>query len=148
MTWLPKRAIVTCGTRVQQSVVLMRLLVVFTISSKIFPEKGFGSSDFDQTIVVAKFKPNYICIVYCIVYAARKFGVTIIHRFLEKGHTQNEGESVHSVIERTGEHRLIYTPEEWKLLIKWANTENPYDVRDVFWELVFLIFVHLDTLCI
>lgn len=64
-------------------------------------------------------------------HASKEFGVTITHRFLEKGHTQNEGDSVHSVIERAGEHKLVYTPEEWKLLIRWAKAEKPYQVRDI-----------------
>lgn len=65
-------------------------------------------------------------------FAAKKFGVNIVHRFLEKGHTQNVGDSVHSVIERAGEHKVVYTPEEWKLLIRWAKTtDKPYQVRDI-----------------
>lgn len=77
-------------------------------------------------------------IIYALyTHAAREFGVTITHRFLEKGHTQNEGDSVHSVIERAGEHRLIYTPEEWKILIRWAKNEKPYEVRDVTREQVY-----------
>lgn len=33
-------------------------------------------------------------------YVAKKYGVTISHRFLERGHTQNEAGSVHALIER------------------------------------------------
>lgn len=50
-------------------------------------------------------------------FAAEKFRVKISHRFLERGHTHNEGDSVYSVIERARKHNVIYTPEEWKLLI-------------------------------
>lgn len=32
--------------------------------------------------------------------AASKYDVKIIHRFLEKGHTQNEGDSLHACIEK------------------------------------------------
>lgn len=79
-------------------------------------------------------------IVYSLyVYAAKKFNVTIYHRFLEKGHTQNEGDSMHSVIERASKTKMIYTPEEWRLLARWAKNEGePYEVcnmtRDRFFD--------------
>ncbi|KAL4714331.1 hypothetical protein ACJJTC_009683 [Scirpophaga incertulas] len=43
-------------------------------------------------------------------------------QFLEKGHTQNEGDSVHALIEREAEKKTIYTPDEWRLLVRWAKT--------------------------
>ncbi|CAH0691917.1 unnamed protein product [Spodoptera exigua] len=64
--------------------------------------------------------------------AAKEFGVTITHRFMEKGHTQNEGDSVHSTIERASDRRLIYVPEEWYCLVRWAKAEgNPYKVIEM-----------------
>lgn len=59
-------------------------------------------------------------------YAARKFGVTITHRFLERGHTQNEADSVHALIERTVQNKLIFTPEQWYALVRWAKVVSPY----------------------
>ncbi|RVE41041.1 hypothetical protein evm_014309 [Chilo suppressalis] len=51
------------------------------------------------------------------LFAAKKYKVSITYRFLEKGHTQNEGD--HS--------KTIYTPDEWHLLVRWAKTEGePY----------------------
>ncbi|KAJ8728300.1 hypothetical protein PYW08_016685 [Mythimna loreyi] len=50
----------------------------------------------------------------------------------EKGHTQNEGDSVHSVIERASQTKTIFTPHEWRLLVRWAKNEGePYVVRNV-----------------
>lgn len=64
------------------------------------------------------------------LFAAKKFNVSITHRFLEKGHTQNEGDSVHALIERSARSKTIYTPEEWRLLARWAKTEGePYLVK-------------------
>lgn len=66
------------------------------------------------------------------VFAARKFNICITHRFLQKGHTQNEGDSVHSVIERASQTKTIFTPHEWRLLVRWAKNEGePYVVRNV-----------------
>lgn len=77
-------------------------------------------------------------VFYMYAHAAKEFGVTITHSFLEKGHTQNEGDSVHSVIERAAEHITIYTPDEWKLLVRWAKVAgDSYEVIDVNQSLVF-----------
>lgn len=65
------------------------------------------------------------------VYAAKKFNICVTHRFLQKGHTQNEGDGVHSVIERASHTKTIYTPHEWRLLLRWAKNEGePYVVRN------------------
>lgn len=51
---------------------------------------------------------------------------------MEKGHTQNEGDSVHSTIERASYRKLIYVPEEWYCLVRWAKTDGePYLVREM-----------------
>lgn len=64
--------------------------------------------------------------------AAKEFGVTVTHRFMEKGHTQNEGDSVHALVERESERRMIYVPDEWFFLVRWAKTEGmPYNVREM-----------------
>lgn len=59
-------------------------------------------------------------------YAAKKYGVTITHRFLERGHTQNEADSVHALIERNAKNKLIYTPEQWYALVRWSKVNPPY----------------------
>lgn len=57
-------------------------------------------------------------------YAIKKLGFinSITHTFLIKGHTQNEGDSVHPVIEKTVSHTLkgspIYTPDQYFTLIR------------------------------
>lgn len=38
-------------------------------------------------------------------FAATHFQIEIIHRFLEEGHTQNEGDSMHAVIENAKKRR-------------------------------------------
>ncbi|CAB3235002.1 unnamed protein product [Arctia plantaginis] len=71
-------------------------------------------------------------------HVAKEYNINITHRFLEKGHTQNQGDSVYSVIERTAEHKTIHTPDEWKLLVRWAKvTGDSYEVIDVNQALVF-----------
>lgn len=59
-------------------------------------------------------------------YVAKKYGVTISHRFLERGHTQNEADSVHALIERNAKNKLVYTPEQWYALVRWSKVNPPY----------------------
>lgn len=55
-----------------------------------------------------------------------------------KGHTQNEGDSVHSTIERASQRKLIYVPEEWYCLVRWAKSEgNPYLVKEMSTDDIF-----------
>lgn len=51
--------------------------------------------------------------------------------FFESGHSQNEGDSMHSVIERSSRHLHIYTPEQWVGVIKSANRRKPYIVNEL-----------------
>lgn len=65
--------------------------------------------------------PNRNRIVFAFyVYVAIKLIITIKHTFLEKSHTQAEGDSVYSVIERTSKNKLVYTPLELFSLVRWA----------------------------
>ncbi|KAL0840950.1 hypothetical protein ABMA28_014743 [Loxostege sticticalis] len=61
--------------------------------------------------------------------AAKDFNVTITHVFLERGHTQNEGDSVHALIERFAKNKMIYAPDDWYNMIRWCKQDgNPYRV--------------------
>ncbi|KAL0830185.1 hypothetical protein ABMA28_003642 [Loxostege sticticalis] len=60
------------------------------------------------------------------------FFVSITHRFLEKGHTQNEGDSVHALIDRSSHSKMIYTPDEWRLLENFFNFKT--HVNDKQWN--------------
>lgn len=66
-------------------------------------------------------------------YASKKLGIEIVHRFLEKGHTQNEGDSMHAIIENARKRlSAIYTPDQWVSLIRMAKvTGKPYIVTEM-----------------
>nr|CAH7751113.1 unnamed protein product [Callosobruchus chinensis] len=66
-------------------------------------------------------------------YAAVQFQLVITHRFLEKGHTQNEGDSMHAVIENAKKRQsVLYVPEQWITLIRMAKTTGKvYDVTEM-----------------
>lgn len=72
-----------------------------------------------------------------LAYASAIFGVSIIHRFLECGHTQNEGDSMHSAIESAARDKDLFTPDEWINVMESARSDNPYEVIKVTQDLVF-----------
>lgn len=72
--------------------------------------------------------------LFCVMY--NKKIKTITHKFLEKGHTQNEGDSMHATIEkekkRVSKSGPIYIPAQWATIIKSAKkTGKPYNVSEI-----------------
>ncbi|KAK3932687.1 Ribosomal protein S12 methylthiotransferase [Frankliniella fusca] len=57
--------------------------------------------------------------------ASQKFNIKITHRYLEKGHTQMECDSVHALIERKTRNQDIYTPMQWYGHILSAKVKKP-----------------------
>ena len=54
---------------------------------------------------------------------------SICQKYLEKGHTQNENDSMHSTIERSSRKIEIYSTAEWAAVIRCACKKNPYKVQ-------------------
>ena len=51
---------------------------------------------------------------------------------LEKGHTETENDSMHSVIELTARTKEIYTPERWYSAVRGARkSKTPYTVQEI-----------------
>ncbi|RVE44164.1 hypothetical protein evm_011184 [Chilo suppressalis] len=91
-------------------------------------------------------KNKYITTLY--LYAVNYLNISsITHKFLIRGHTQNEADSVHSLIEREVKKNLrsgpIYSPDQYVALIKNAKKSKPaINVH----ELTFESFVNLKAL--
>ena len=69
-------------------------------------------------------------------YARKYFNITrIAHRFLEKGHTGKENDSIH-VILGSATHRIEpYTPEQWFAAVRGVGTSKQrYRVKEMFAE--------------
>uniref|UniRef100_A0A6P7H5S2 Uncharacterized protein LOC114346528 n=1 Tax=Diabrotica virgifera virgifera TaxID=50390 RepID=A0A6P7H5S2_DIAVI len=64
-------------------------------------------------------------------FLAQKHNIVIKHTFLEKGHTQTEGDSMHSVIERASKHIPIFSPDQWYTLVRTAKKNNPFHVIEM-----------------
>lgn len=64
--------------------------------------------------------------------AAKKYNIKITHRFLEKGHSQSEGDSMHAAIERSKKKHTIYTPDQMYSLIENAKvTGHKFQVKQM-----------------
>ncbi|KAH9643194.1 hypothetical protein HF086_012856 [Spodoptera exigua] len=69
--------------------------------------------------------------------ASSKFFIDIGHRFLVVGHTQNEGDSMHALIERQTKDKMLYTPDQWYTAFRFAKSdEKPYKVTEVSQDLI------------
>ncbi|XP_041982815.1 uncharacterized protein LOC121739498 isoform X3 [Aricia agestis] len=83
----------------------------------------------------AQNKNKYLMSLYH--YSIKVLGVlSITHKYLIVGHTQNEGDSVHSTIEQEKKRILkngsIFVPSQWSSLIQCAKKKgNPYQVYEL-----------------
>lgn len=91
------------------------------------------------------------CVFLMYEYAVRsfKFVNSITHNFLVKGHTQNEGDSVHATIQREITKSLkrgpIYTPQQYVTLMRSAKKKgSPYAVKELCYD-SFLDFKDLSN---
>ncbi|KAJ8964508.1 hypothetical protein NQ314_004796 [Rhamnusium bicolor] len=82
---------------------------------------------------------NRFLIATC-MYAVQKYKIKqVIHKFLIVGHTQSEGDSVHSTIEKQVSRSLksgpIYSPEQFITIIRSAKKNGqPYHVKELTYD--------------
>lgn len=76
---------------------------------------------------------NRNIIMYAMYSAmAEQHSITITHRFLEMGHTQNEGDAMHALVERRREGQTIFVSEQCVMVIRMAKSTDPkYVVKEV-----------------
>ena len=73
-------------------------------------------------------------------YAVEHLNInSITHKFLIHGHSQNEGDNVHSVIEKNVRKHIrsgpIYVPDKYSTLIRTAKkTGMPYSVHELSYD--------------
>lgn len=58
----------------------------------------------------------------------------IEQKFLLTGHTFNEGDSVHSAIEKASSNVDVYTPTHWGMVIRSASHRRQYIVKEIMTE--------------
>ncbi|KAK7102050.1 hypothetical protein V1264_020337 [Littorina saxatilis] len=67
----------------------------------------------------------------CLLHFAIRTGIEVVQKYLEKGHTWMEVDSVHSAIERKLRDRQIYWPPEYVEVISSARQNAPYKVKSL-----------------
>lgn len=81
-------------------------------------------------------KNQFLFSMYYLI--AMKHHLKIVHRYLEKGHTQMEVDSVHARIENKTRKLDIFVPTQWLGYIKSAKVKSPtYQVKHVKQEMIF-----------
>lgn len=83
-------------------------------------------------------KNKYLLTAYAYAVVTKRVK-SITHKFLIRGHSQNEGDNVHSVIEKQIKRHIksgpIYTPQQYCTLIRTAKkTGRPYQVEEMTQE--------------
>ena len=79
-------------------------------------------------------KKQFITIMYAKIVAATNIQ-TITHKFLEKGHTQNEDDAMHSTIEKAIGKTPVFTPLQYYVMVRGAKkTGKPYELHEMTTE--------------
>lgn len=60
-------------------------------------------------------------------YASFTMKVKITHTFLGRGHTQSEGDSMHSCVEHAKKGKSIYVPAQWITLVRSGTYSGGVD---------------------
>lgn len=100
---------------------------------KMMKESGYEEYSFFSDNCAGQNRNRFIYAMW--EHAAFTLKIKIKHTFLEKGHTQNEGDSMHAVIENSKKHKIIYVPNQWITLVRCAKIYgNPYLVYELSYE--------------
>lgn len=99
-------------------------------------EEGVNDFRFYSDSCPGQNKNQFLYTMYYM--AARKFNISITHRYLEKGHTQMECDNVHARIEKKTKGQEIFVPAQWYGFMRTAKVKKPqYIVNEVKQKEVF-----------
>lgn len=65
------------------------------------------------------------------IYVSRVFNVEVTHRFLQTGHTQNEGDSMHACIEKNMKNKTLYSPDQLYEVIMNSKVQNKFVIKEM-----------------
>lgn len=74
---------------------------------------------------------NIVALFHYFLTVTSKNIKKIDHIFFESGHSQNENDNVHSVIECASRKVEVFIPAQWVILVKLASKKKPFDVREL-----------------
>ena len=114
------------------------------IASMVYDFLNMKSKNGAQSVVLYSDKcggqnrNKYIISMYA--YAIQRINIeSITHRFLESGHSQNENDSIHGVIEKSRKGVSVFVPKQYFTLIAKARSKphKPYIVNEVHQGMIF-----------
>ncbi|CAG9771646.1 unnamed protein product [Ceutorhynchus assimilis] len=89
---------------------------------------------------------NRNCVISnALLHVSEKYKVCITQKYLEKGHTQMEVDSVHSAIETSLKNKEIYLPCDYLRVTKESRQKNPYIAKSMDYSF-FKNYAHKDYL--
>ena len=59
-------------------------------------------------------------------WAAQTLGLEISHTFFVRGHSENEADTIHSLIEKNSRHMRVFTTAQWAFIISTAKVDKPH----------------------
>lgn len=65
------------------------------------------------------------------IYVSRVLNVEVTHRFLQTGHTQNEGDSMHACIEKNMKNKTLYSPDQLYEVIMNSKVQNKFVIKEM-----------------
>lgn len=93
--------------------------------------KGIKNLSFYSDGCAGQNKNRYIFALYLHAVKAGDME-NITHRFFETGHSQNEGDSMHSCIERALKNKVVYTPDQiYGVILNAKVGGNQYSVKEM-----------------
>ncbi|XP_028178546.1 uncharacterized protein LOC114365984 [Ostrinia furnacalis] len=93
-------------------------------------DKGITEVSFYSDNCSGQNRNRFVFALY--VHASITLKLKITHRFLQKGHTQNEGDSMHSCIEKSKKNHVLYVPDEIYAIIRNAKVQGQrYNVKEM-----------------
>lgn len=113
-----------CGTKLLVKREQMKLVAALRSSLKQRLMKATQSSIFFSDNCVPQNKNSMLFSMYNVLSC--KYGIKIVHTYLEKGHTQMECDSIHAFIERRCSKQTLCTPSAFFGVIRTAKVKPPF----------------------
>lgn len=65
---------------------------------------------------------------------SKEYNVTVLQKYLERGHTQMEADSVHACIERKLKNKRIFLPSDYVRFTEEARNDPPYECKTISFD--------------
>lgn len=92
-------------------------------------QKGIKSVSLYSDNCSGQNRNRFIFAMY--MHASRTLNMEIVHRFLQTGHTQNEGDCMHACVEKNLKNKVVYTPDQLYEIITNAKVHKKFVMTEM-----------------